>query len=70
MISFGNSDHNLIGYTRFSKAPSPPASTIRKRSYKTFDKDKFMADLSKVDWTPVFSCHEVDKAETTFTMIF
>ena len=70
VISFGNSDHDLIGYTRFSRAPSPPASTIRKRSYKTFDKDKFMADLSKVEWTPVYSCHEVDEAETTFTRIF
>ena len=27
-------------------------------------------DLSKVDLSPVYSCHEVDDAETTFTSIF
>ena len=70
VIPFGNSDHDLTCYTRFSKVPLPPASTIRKRSYKTFDQDKFLDDLSKVDWTPVYTCHEVDEAEATFTRIF
>ena len=70
VITFGNSDHDLICYTRFSKEPAPPASTIRKRSYKEFDKDKFLADLSKVDWGLVYHCQEVDEAECTFTRIF
>ena len=34
VISFGGSDHDLIGYTRYSKDPPVPARTIRKRSYK------------------------------------
>ena len=36
VISFGGSDHDLIGYTRYSKDPPVPARTIRRRSYKTF----------------------------------
>ena len=37
VISFGSSDHDIIGCTRYSKEPPAPARTIRKRSYKNFD---------------------------------
>ena len=68
--SFGNSDHDLIGYTRFSKEPRPPACTVRKRSYKAFEQDLFLADLANVDWGQVYSCRDVDAAVTTFTRLF
>ena len=62
IISFGGSDHDLLSYTRFSKEPPAPARTIRKRSYKKFDTQKFISDLSKVDWSEVYQCAEVDLA--------
>ena len=68
--SFGNSDHDIVCYTRFSKEPRPPACTVRKRSYKGFEQNKFLADLAKVDWGPVYSCKDVDDAEITFTRLF
>ena len=70
IIPFGNSDHDLLCYTRYSKEPVSPSRTIRKRSYKNFEETKFLCDLSEVDWTPVYSCQEVDLAEATFTRIF
>ena len=64
---FGDSDHNLIGYTRFSKEPPRPSKTVRKRSYKTFSECNFIADLSAVDWCEVYSSRDVDVAVEAFT---
>ena len=40
VVPFGNSDHDVIGYTRYTKVPPSPARTIRKRSYKNFVQEK------------------------------
>ena len=68
--SFGGSDHDLIGYTRYSKDPPVPDRTIRKRSYKSFVADDFLAELSNVDWTEVFLSQDVDMAVDIFTRKF
>ena len=70
VIPFGNSDHDILSYIRYSKVPPSPARTIRKRSYKNFEKEKFLSDLGKIDWTPVYSCQDVDHSEVTFTRLF
>ena len=70
VISFGNSDHDMLSYVRYSKEPPSPARTIRKRSYKNFAKEDFLTELSKIDWAPVYSCQDVDQAEITFTRLF
>ena len=70
VITFGNSDHDLLSYTRLSKVPPSPARTLRKRSYKTFDQNQFLSDLSEVDWRPVYTCQDVDQAVTTFTRLY
>ena len=70
VLSFGNSDHDIVGYIRFSKIPCSPARSVRKRSYKNFDKDKFLADLSSINWDEVYRCQGVDQAESTFTRLF
>ena len=67
MTACGTSDHDIIGYTRFSKEPASPARTIRKRSYKTFKEDKFLQDLSQVEWNDVLSCVDVDEATERLT---
>ena len=70
VIPFGGSDHDLLMYLRYSKDPPDPARTIRRRSYKTFVADNFLADLSKVDWTEVYTCQDLDVAVDTFTRNF
>ena len=64
---FGDSDHDMIGYIRFSKDPPAPARTIRKRSYRNFKKEDYLRDLSEVDWTDILSCQDLDLATETFT---
>ena len=70
VIPFGGSDHDAVGYTRFSKPPPSPARTIRKRSYKNFVQADFICDLSKVDWLEVYQCQDVDTAAEVFTRKF
>ena len=67
---FGNSDHELISYIRVSKEPPCPSRVIRRRTYKNFVKDDFLRDLSKINWSPVYSCQDVDIAVQIFTSIF
>ena len=67
---FGSSDHDLIGYTRYSKEPPAPAKTIMKRSYSNFDPTKFLEDLSQVSWADVLSCPDLDIATDIFTHKF
>ena len=70
VISFGNSDHDLIGYVRYAKDPPSPARTIRKRSYKNFNEEDFLNHLRQIDWSAVFYCQDVDVAVETFTRMF
>ena len=64
---FGSSDHDMISYSRFSKDPPVPSRTIRKRSYKNFVEEKYLEDLSKVDWSDVLCCEDLDTATEMFT---
>ena len=67
VTSFGSSDHDMISYNRYSKEPPIPARTIRKRSYKNFVPENYLEDLSRVDWTDVLSCDDLDTATEMFT---
>ena len=64
---FGNSDHDMVSYCRYSKEPPVPARTIRKRSYKNFEPEKYLEDLSQVDWTDVLCSDDLDTATEMFT---
>ena len=68
--SFGNSDHDLLEYTRFSKEPPTPSRTIRKRTYKSFNDMDFIAQLKTVDWSPIYWSQDVDLAVRMFTNLF
>ena len=70
VIPFGGSDHDIVSYTRFTKAPPSPARTIRKRSYKNFVQEEFLHDIAGVDWTEVYHCKDVDSAAAVFTRKF
>ena len=64
---FGNSDHDMISYTRYNKEPPAPAQTIRKRSYKNFVEEKYLADLAQIDWNDVLCCGDLDMATEILT---
>ena len=70
VISFGDSDHDLISYTRFSKNPPIPSRIVVKRSYKNFKKEAFLNDVRNTDWSEVQSCDDVDLATECFTRKF
>ena len=53
VVVCGASDHDAVSYVRYSKGPPTPARTIRRRSYKQFVEEAFLADLSAVDWSDV-----------------
>ena len=42
VISFGDSDHDLVRYVRYSKNPVEPTRTLRTRSYKKFKREHFI----------------------------
>ena len=70
VISFGDSDHDLVGVTRLSKRPPEVSRTIRKRSYRYFDKDQFLSDVADINWVDVLSCPDLDYAVELFTEKF
>ena len=67
---FGSSDHDVVGYTRYTKVPPAPARTMRKRSYKTFVEEDFLRDLRTVDWSEVYQSDDPDTSTEIFTRKF
>ena len=70
VISFGDSDHDLIKYTRYSKNPPVPARIVCKRSYKDLNEDAFIEDIAVIDWSEVYGCNDADIAAEVFTRKF
>ena len=60
-------DRRNYSYTRFSKEPTAPSRTIRKRSYKKFKEQNFLSELSNVDWSDVLGCVDIDIATAMLT---
>ena len=67
IISCGASDHDAVAYIRYSKEPTPPKRTIRKRSYKDFNEKNYIEEVSKIDFTGVYSSRDVDTAAKILT---
>ena len=70
VTSFGDSDHDLVSYTRYSKNPPVPARIICKRSYKNFDSTAFLNDIGSIDWSEVYASDNVDEATECLTRKF
>ena len=70
ILSCGTSDHDIVSYVRYSKAPASPARTIRRRSYKEFVEEDLLSDIAGVDWTDVYTSNDVDTATEIFTRKF
>ena len=66
-LTVGQSDHKLITSVRYAKVVQTSQKFIKKRTYKKFDERKFLGEIEKVEWWPVYSCDNVDDALALFT---
>ena len=67
VIFKGSSDHRLVICTRFTKSVVDKPRIIRKRIFKHFQPIKFIEELKRISWWPVYSCTDVDEAVRIFT---
>lgn len=68
-IHCGISDHNLIySVSKTYKSKYTP-KTIKFRSFKHFDKVKFVFDLANANWLPMYQASTIDSACEHFTSI-
>ena len=58
----GGSDHLLIFATRYSKSVRTTPRYIRRRSYKDFNSEAFIAAIRQVSWLDVYLCEDVNIA--------
>ena len=70
VIVSGASDHDALSYVRYSKGPTVPARTIRRRSFKNFVEEDFLAEIRTVDWSEVLATLDLDMAVFIFTEKF
>ena len=67
IVPFGNSDHDLVSYTRYSKQSPTNNPTIMGRSYKYFSEDNFINDLKRMTWDDVYGSLDLNLAVQNFT---
>ena len=63
----GGSNHKLIYAVRHSKNICINISYVRKRCFKNFIKDDFIADIREVKWFEVYMCTNVEAAVELLT---
>ena len=63
----GKSDHKLITAVRYAKVVKIGEKYVRKRSYKKFNEGKFLDEVSKIKWWPLYTSENVDEAVAMFT---
>ena len=62
IIPFGDSDHDIVSYTRYSKELTSPSKVVCKRNYKNFFAYAFLVDVSSIDWSDVLISFDIDIA--------
>ena len=67
-LIIGKSDHKLISAVRHTKVALSGHKFVRKRCYKNFDCGKFVEEVKKIQWWPVYQCEDVDRAVDLFTV--
>ena len=63
----GSSDHCIILATRYAKNIRKKIRYCKKRSYKNFDEQVFLEQISNISWWDVYDCDDTDKAVDIFT---
>ena len=63
----GKSDHKLITAVRYAKVVKVGQKYVRKRSYKKLDEGKFLDEVSRIKWWPLYMSKNVEEAVEIFT---
>ena len=58
----GGSDHVMIFATRYSRSIKTSPRYIRKRCYKNFNSEDFIAAIKQVSWLDIYLCENVNDA--------
>ena len=58
----GGSDHMLIFATRYARSIKTSPRYVRKRSYKNFNPEDFVAAIQQVSWLDIYLCEDVNTA--------
>ena len=64
------SDHCKVYCVIKAGVPKVPPRFIEYRSYKNYDKNLFLQDLSNVDWQPVYDFDDVNDAINTWYNLY
>ena len=70
VVPLGISDHNLVYVTRKIYRQKLPPRTIRYRSFKRFDENKFREALQGADWNQFLSANDPNTAWDTWKQLF
>ena len=62
VLTNGASDHKIVKITRFTKAEIRCPKYITKRSYKHFNEQTFMEDLSELNWYEIHASEDANDA--------
>ena len=68
--AIGRSDHLCINVTKFCREMKTCPKVCKKRCYRNFDKQAFLADLARSDFDQVCQEYDVDAATSLFTNLF
>ena len=61
-IVCGGSDHMLISVKRSTKMNISSPAYIRKRSFRNFNSDDFVAAIRQISWLDIYLCSNIDDA--------
>ena len=53
---WGGSDHRIIFATRYSRVVCRNVRYVKKRAYKKFDYDAFLAEIDQIQWWDIYQC--------------
>lgn len=62
----GCSNHNFIAILRKTNVPKQGSKVMIKRSYKWFDQEKYIKDITNAEWSNVFLQTDPEKAFCAF----
>ena len=65
----GSSDHLAVSIQKYSKELNNKPKTIRKRSYKYFNKEDFIREIQYTDFSSVTNEYDINKAAELFSYL-
>ena len=63
----GGSDHKLLKFTRFAKSMKRSVKYVKKRSFKNFKSEVFIAAVRQLSWFELYMCESPSEAAELLT---